>query len=648
MSSLRCLKRCGAAKQQRRGAEAAPFCFLMHDLPTHAMLLREMNGCDGWKQLRFCPVSSLLAIGIALCGCGTSSSPGASGGSGGGSGSNRITLSTVAPFNATHAGGTWVVAGEAGFTLLVSGTGFTTSSVIEWNGTPLPTQTGSSTDMNAPVTAAMIAHPGTVSITVHDTSSGYTTAALPLGVASPAAATAGVVALITIAPDGTPANASSLVAPSISATGRYVSFQTSATNLGAGVTSGYQQIYERDTCIGAHASCVPSTIPITVTYNGSPTDNHSRDSSVSDDGRYVAFDSQASNIVAAEPSFCYASAGDSCVYLRDTCIGAMPACTPSTILVSRLLDGEPAGGGNPTISPDGRYVGYNSTGTSSGTNNVYLTDTCNEAPTGCASSTLLISQSSSGVAADQLSEYQNVSLGGRYVSFVSYAKNLVSGTSNPGNPDLFLRDTCLGALTACTPTILQEDVSTAGLPANGGALDAFSSPSLSSDGRFLAFSTLATNLVTENVNGLGNVYLRDTCNGSASPCTPSIVIASLGNDGSIANASQDNTSISANGRFVAFASLASNLVPGDRFTPNSWKDIFVRDTCFGATDACTPSTVRVSVGNATGFAVQSNAVNDYPKFSRDGHYMVFLSPATNYLSAPGNGFVMVFLAKTGF
>ena len=107
-------------------------------------------------------------------------------------------------------------------------------------------------------------------------------------------------------------------------------------------------------------------------------------------------------------------------------------------------------------------------------------------------------------------------------------------------------------------------------------------------------------------------------------------------------------SISEDGRFIAFASLASNLVPGDTFAPNSWKDIFVRDTCSGAADGCTPSTVRVSVGNATGFAVQSNGVNDYPKISKDGHYLVFLSSATNYLSAPGNGYQMVFLAKTGF
>ena len=191
-----------------------------------------------------------LAIGMALCGCGgtnSSTGGGGSGGSGGGGGSSSATLVEMGTLGATYSGSNWVVAGEGGFTLLASGTGFTATSVIQWNGTPLTTQFGTGTDINAPVTAAMIAQPGTVSITVHDTASGTTTTALPFGIASPAAATAGVIALITVAPDGTPANNNSLVAPSISATGRYVSFQSSATNLGAGVTSGNQQIYERDT-----------------------------------------------------------------------------------------------------------------------------------------------------------------------------------------------------------------------------------------------------------------------------------------------------------------------------------------------------------------------------------------------------------------
>jgi hypothetical protein len=80
-----------------------------------------------------------LAIGVALCGCGgTSLSTG--GGGGGGGGSHSATLVQLGMIGATYSGGNWVVAGEGGFTLLANGTGFTPTSVIQWNGAPLTTQ----------------------------------------------------------------------------------------------------------------------------------------------------------------------------------------------------------------------------------------------------------------------------------------------------------------------------------------------------------------------------------------------------------------------------------------------------------------------------------------------------------------------------
>ena len=233
------------------------------------------------------------------------------------------------------------------------------------------------------------------------------------------------------------------------------------------------------------------------------------------------------------------------------------------------------------------------------------------------------------------------------MAFASGATNLVPNDANAGNLDLYQRDTCVGALAGCTPTTNEEDVSTAGVQASG-QLDVQSNPALSSDGRFLAFSTLAYNLAPQPANVFGGIYLRDTCNGAASGCTPTTSIAGLANDGSLPNAGGNNTAISATGRFVAYASLASNLVPGDTFPINGWKDIFVRDTCFGAPAGCTPTTVRVSVSNWSYLAQQSNDINDYPQISADGHYVVFLSASTNYLASGGNGFDMVYLAKTGF
>ena len=125
-------------------------------------------------------------------------------------------------------------------------------------------------------------------------------------------------------------------------------------------------------------------------------------------------------------------------------------------------------------------------------------------------------------------------------------------------------------------------------------------------------------------------------------------LASLANDGSVANQGSNNEAMSADGRFVAFASLASNLVPGDTFAPAVWKDIFVRDTCYNAPTGCVPSTVRVTVTNTPNPQTESNAISDYPAISADGHYIVFLSAATNFLpGVTGNGHTMVYLAKTG-
>lgn len=590
-------------------------------------------------SIRNLPCLALMCILSCIVGCG--------GNSGVVSGSHppppTITLTLVGPYNATLGGTNWVVAGVPTFTLVATGTGFTTSSVIQWNGNPLATQFGSSTGLAASVSSNQVATPGTATITVTD--SGTTSNSLPFGIASSAAASAGVVAMVTVAPDGTPANNDSLVAPSISDTGRYVAFQSAATNLGAGVTSTYQQIYERDTCIGAAAGCIPTTIPISVTYDGSAVNDNSRNSTISGDGRYVAFDSSATNIVnfTQAQTICPIHW---CSYLRDTCIGVSASCTPRTTLVSLLPDGSPIGGEGPSISTDGRFIAFTSPAPP-GPAQIYVYDTCNGAPPGCATTTSLISQSNSGQPGNNTSETQSVSTAGRYVAFASGATNFISDDMNAGNLDLYLRDTCTGATTTCTPTTAEEDISTSGVQA-AGQLDVESNPALSSDGRFLAFSTLAYNLVSQPANVFGGIYLRDTCNGVASGCTPMTSLVGVANDGSLPNEGGNNTSISATGRYIAFASLASNLVPGDTFAPNSWKDIFVRDTCFGVTTGCNPSTVRVSVSNWSYLAQQSNAISDYPRISADGHYVVFLSASTNYLSSSSNGNSMVYLAKTGF
>ena len=563
----------------------------------------------------------------------------------------QIVLTVVGPYNVLDSGNNWVPAGTAQFMLDTGGTGFTSTSVVEWNGSALASQFGSSVSLDATVPASLVASPGTAAISVYDPASGLSSGTLPFGIASPAAATAGVVQLITVAPDGSPANQDSLVAPSISNTGRYVSFQSAATNLGAGPSSAYQQIYERDTCIGAPSGCKPSTIPISVTYDGSTVNGHSRYSSISGDGRYVAFDSSATNIMS-NTDVCGGVPSPSCVFIRDTCIGSQVGCTPSTALITIAADGSAAGGQGPKVSPDGRFVTFNSSsanvadGNPDTEPNVFTRDTCNGAPLGCIPKTEIASLSTAGEIGNLGSFSQAVNATGRFVAFQSYATNLIPNNTSIYN-DIYLRDTCIGAPASCVPSTTRQDVSSSGAQSNA-PLDFEVVPSISADGRFIAYASNATNLVPQNVNGQGQIYLRDTCFGAAAACSPSTTLVSIGNDGSIPNAGANNQSMSADGRFVAFASLASNLVPGDTFPAQGWKDIFVRDTCFGAPTGCKPITVRVSVADTPVFATQSNAINDFPQISGDGHYVVFMSSATNYLAAGGNGNLMVYLAKTGF
>ena len=599
-------------------------------------------------QWRFTSVALLASL---VSGCG-GAAPGGNGGGGGGGGSAPPpALTSISPYNVPLGGNNWVVAGVPGFTLLLNGSGFTSSSVVTWNGSPLPTQFGDPTSLNATISSDLAVTPGTATITVTD--SGTASNSLPFGIASPAAATAGVVQLITVAPDGSPANDDSAIAPSISTTGRYIAFQSAATNLASGPSSGHGEIYERDTCIGAAAGCVPKTIRITVTLDGSPVNAISKDSTVSADGRYVAFDSSATNLVA-NTSVC--AAPNQCVFLRDTCVGATVSCQPNTIVI-------PSGGGLPEITPDGRYIalaGGLPNGPPLPAGGITLRDTCNGAPAGCAPNTILISQSTAGEAGDANSNSETVNQTGRFVAFGSWANNFAPQPADDTWPGVYLRDDCIGAASSCTPTTVRVDLAPDGSVPNGASGEA-GRPAVSSDGRFVAYDSAAMNLVSLTLGACptsgtppqscGYIFLRDTCNGIASGCTPATSLVSLDNDGTIPNSGNADESISADGRFVAFDSLANSLVPGQTLPINASKDVFVRDTCFGAPAGCKPSTVRVSITNSPGFATQANdfSIYPFPRISGDGHYVVFLSTATNLV--PGvtlNGHQMVLLAKTGF
>jgi Tol biopolymer transport system component len=216
-----------------------------------------------------------------------------------------------------------------------------------------------------------------------------------------------------------------------------------------------------------------------------------------------------------------------------------------------------------------------------------------------------VSVGPAGVEANQDSAFVGgVARDGQRVVFVSTATNLVAGDTN-GVQDVFLRDLAANA--------------TVRLSANAGGTQAnlaCGAPTLSADGQWSAFSSRATNLVPADANGLEDVFLKHVASGA-------VVLASVDSFGAAGNGSSRMPSLSADGRYVAFASLASNLVPGD--TNATW-DVFVHDRVTGAT-------VRASVDS---LGVEGNAESSAPALAGCGCCVAFTSSASNLVTVDTN------------
>ncbi|HVM76087.1 MAG TPA: IPT/TIG domain-containing protein [Candidatus Saccharimonadales bacterium] len=212
-------------------------------------------------------------------------------------------------------------------------------------------------------------------------------------------------------------------------------------------------------------------------------------------------------------------------------------------------------------------------------------------PSTCVVSTQIFTISASGAAASTAQmvaeEAAAVSQDGRYVAYAS-----VQG----GNSQILLRDTCLGAANDCVAATRTVSVSSDGTSGNGDSHNA----AMTLDGRYVAFSSAATNLVSNAATGR-QVYLRDTCIGAAADCKPSTTLISKDEEGKLTGTEGILPSISSSGRFVAFLALTPSAKNSESTThaqsasPNSGlRQVFVRDTCLGATD-CTPKTTRISL-----------------------------------------------------
>jgi len=173
--------------------------------------------------------------------------------------------------------------------------------------------------------------------------------------------------------------------------------------------------------------------------------------------------------------------------------------------------------------------------------------------------TEIVSVSSSGEQGNLSSDEPSISADGRFVAFESYAFNLVSGDTNEVS-DIFVHDRQTGATE-------RVSVSTSGAQGND---DSWQS-SISADGRFVAFQSYASNLVSGDTNDTEDIFIHDRQTGMTE-------LVSVSSSGEQACGYSNWASISADGRFVAFYSPASNLVSGDT---NGWEDVFVRDRCPG-------------------------------------------------------------------
>jgi signal peptidase I len=358
----------------------------------------------------------------------------------------------------------------------------------------------------------------------------------------PVSTSPGMNELVSVDSAGNQANASSTQS-AISGDGRYVAFVSAASNLVPGDTNDQSDVFVHDRQTGA-------TDRVSVDSAGGQADGSSGAPAISGDGRFVAFVSAASNLVPDDTN------GENDVFVHDRQAG-------TTERVSVGSAGGQADGGSeaPTISGDGRFVAFESTasnlvpGDTNGQSDVFVRDRR-------SGTTERVSMDSAGNQGNDQSGLPTISADGRYVAFASSASNLVSGDTN-GQSDVFVHDRETG-------TTERVSVDSEGNQADGSS----TSPAIAADGRLVAFESKATNLVGRDFNRDQDIFVHDRLTGS----TERVSVSSAGNQGSGPSSAP---TISADGRFVAFQAGHSNLVPGDT---NRRQDVFVHDRQTGATE----------------------------------------------------------------
>ena len=386
---------------------------------------------------------------------------------------------------------------------------------------------------------------------------------------------------------------------------------------------------------------------MSVSNSGAAGNGWSGSPHISSDGRYVAFRSNSTNLLP--------NPNGSQIYIRDRITGI-------TSKASAALDGSWANSGVDVcgISGDGRYVAFSSSATNlvSGANSwtqIYLKDL----QTGLVER---VSVGTDGTQGNGAASDCAISLDGLHVAFISSASNLVPRQTLV-DPEVFVRDRQYGTteiVSLAWNETYAKSVTDGGLAissaGNRVVFQAYenisgenylpsatymlflrdrsnrvtarvdrttttgssSSPSISSDGTYIAFDS-------DTASGFREVYVMDTATGN-------VTKMSVASDGSQANGSSYNPSISGDGRYVVFGSKARNLVAHD---PGVADDLYVRDRLRNVT-------MKVVAGTAYGYVAEAY----YPKISANGRYIVFTS-MDNYLTG-NSGPSQVYLVENPF
>jgi Tol biopolymer transport system component len=382
---------------------------------------------------------------------------------------------------------------------------------------------------------------------------------------------------------------------SISPDGRFVAFTSFAGDLVAGDVNGFADVFVHDRMTGV-------TELVSVASSGAQGNGDSYFASISDDGRYVAFVSQATNLVPVDTN------GVADVFVRDRQLGTTQRVSISTSGAQGDLQ---SGSTSPSISGDGHFVAFDSNATTlvaldlNGSRDVFVRDLQN-------GTTELVSVDSNAVHGNGASYGPSISFDGRWVAFASDATNLVTGDTN-GVTDIFVRDR-VNAATA------RVSVNSTDGQANGQSLFA----AISGDGHFVAFQSVATNLVAGDTNGSSDVFVHDLYYNT----TERVSVDSNRVQG---NSDSSVPSISHDGRFVTFESTASNLVTGD---VNGFADVFLRDQQTGTTELVSVDSTGALANGDSGY---------HSGVSSDGRFVIYSSRASNLVANDTNDALDVFM-----